>query len=59
VLQRPFKAEDQGPQSGVIFSQDAHHLFGLGGLRKSRKSPQVAENDGDLSPVALQEFLSS
>ena len=57
ALQRALEAEDKLPHGGMILVQDLHHLFGLCCIRKGREAPQVAEDHGDLTPVALQQSL--
>ena len=41
----------------VVLAEDAHHLFGLRGLRESGKTSQVEEDHGDLAPVGLERIV--
>jgi hypothetical protein len=43
----------------VIIMQQRHDLFRLGALREGRKTAQIAEEDGDISAVALKDTLIS
>ena len=41
----------------MIFAQHVHRLFRLGRLGESRKAAQIAEYDGDLAAVAVEQAL--
>jgi hypothetical protein len=41
----------------VVLAEDAHHLFGLRGLREGGKASQVEEDDGDLPPMRLERIV--
>src|SRR3954451_3102911 len=49
---------DQLAQGPVILAKDGHHLLRLAGLGERGEVPQVAEDDGDLSAVAVEDILA-
>ena len=54
-LQRPLVLEDELAQGGVILAQNAHRVFRLNGLGEGCEAAQVAEDDGDLTTVTLED----
>ena len=56
-LQGPFEVEDELSERGVVGAQDGHHVLGLAGLRESGETAQIAEDDGDLAPVAVEQRI--
>jgi hypothetical protein len=42
---------------GVVVLQDRHDFLGLSGLGHRRESPEVAEDDGKIPPVAGQKLF--
>ena len=57
ALQRPTVVKYGPSNAVVIVVQDRHYLFGLGCFSESGKAPQVAENQGDLSPMSRKGAL--
>ena len=43
----------------VVFAQHRHHLLGLGGLGEGGEAAQVAEHDGDVLAVAVEQLLAA
>ena len=58
AFQRAFKLMDQRAERRVVFPQNGHHLFGLGGLRKCREVAQIAEDDRNFAAMAFQRLQS-
>jgi len=57
LVERPLELADEWPQGAVVFAQEVKDLLGLGGLRKARVAPQVAEDDDDLAAMAFGDLL--
>ena len=57
LFERATTFEDQRPKCLVVFAQDGHHVFGLGGFGEGREAADIAEDDRDLAPVAAEEVL--
>ena len=51
----PSKRWIRSPERRVVLAEHRHHVLGLDRLRERGEAAQVAEHDGDLAPVALQE----
>ena len=43
----------------MILAQHRHHLLGLGGLGEGGEAAQVAEHDGDVAAVAVEQLLAA
>ena len=54
-----FVIEDERADRGVVFAEDGHHVFRIGGLGERGEAAQVEEDDGDLAPVALQRIVGA
>ena len=48
---------DERTETGMVLPEDAHHLLRLGGLGEGGEPAQVADDDGDLAAVALEQGL--
>ena len=46
---------DEIAERCVVLPEHLHHVLGLDRLGERREAAQVAEDDGDLAPVALEE----
>ena len=57
-LESSLVADDLFAETGMILGKNRHDLFGLGGLGEGGKAAQIAEDDGHLATVALQERVS-
>ena len=43
----------------MVFAQHSHHLLGLGGVGEGGEAAQVAEHDGDVLAVAVEQLLAA
>ena len=59
TLQRAFVLQDQPAHGRMVFTEDAHHLLGIGGFGKGGEAAQVQKNDGNLAPVAFQRIIGA
>src|SRR5439155_18522246 len=50
--------DDQIPHGRVELTDHTHHFFGLGCDAEGSPSPQVREQDRDLTPMALQDAFT-
>src|SRR5439155_14257806 len=57
ALERRPESEHQLAERGVVLAQDAHDLLRLGDLGERGEPAEVAEHDGDLAAVALEQSL--
>src|SRR5262245_32630315 len=58
VLQRPVVCRDQLPEQLVVGTQHLEQLFRGSRLGERGKAPEVAEEAGDINPVAAKQLLS-
>ena len=56
-LDRSLEAVGEIAERGVVFAEDCDQVLGLDCLGERREAAQVAEDDGDLTPMTLEERL--
>jgi hypothetical protein len=57
-VQRAFELVDEPTEVREVVAQNRYYLLRLGRLRKSREPPQITEQHGHISAVAVQELFA-
>ena len=59
ALQGALEGVDDAGETVVVLAQHGHHLLGLGGLGEGGEAAQVAEHDGDVLAVAVEQLFAA